>query len=439
MSAIIDRRTALLALAGAASTPAAALPQRAVDVAVIGGGAAGIAAARTLVRAGLSTMIVEAGSRIGGRCVTDRVAFDAPVDVGAHWLHGAEQNPLSRLGRDLGFELYEETEEEVLQVAGRAATEAEGEAYARAIDEAEQSIVRFGWRPDDGPAIQGLPRDLGEWRASTIFRLGAYEFGKPLSEISSWDFARAQQGGDLVCRQGFGALLRATARGLPVALGATVDGIRVAGDEVRISTALGTLRARAAIVTVSIGVLAAGTIRFEPGLSDLHLSAIDGLGMGSTLRVLVEIAGNPLDVDGDQAVFQRADNDRTFGAVARVGGTNVWYLDAGGPYARDLEAQGDAVCVEAARDWLAAGFGGDVRGQVGRTMVSRWNRSHLSRGSISVAQPGRAVQRAVFRQPHAERILFAGEHRHDTLWGTVAGAWETGEIAAGQAIDLVRR
>jgi hypothetical protein len=33
-------------------------------------------------------------------------------------------------------------------------------------------------------------------------------------------------------------------------------------------------------------------------------------------------------------------------------------------------------------------------------------------------------------EPVHEAIWFAGEAAHETLWGTVGGAWESGELAA---------
>jgi monoamine oxidase len=37
-------------------------------------------------------------------------------------------------------------------------------------------------------------------------------------------------------------------------------------------------------------------------------------------------------------------------------------------------------------------------------------------------------------EPIGNRIYFAGEAAHETLWGTVGGAWESGERAADAAI-----
>ncbi|MFC6745424.1 FAD-dependent oxidoreductase [Methylobacterium persicinum] len=71
------------------------------DVVVIGAGAAGIAAARTLLAAGLKVAVLEARNRVGGRAWT--VALRGhPVDLGAHWLHAGPINPLVALGRERG-------------------------------------------------------------------------------------------------------------------------------------------------------------------------------------------------------------------------------------------------------------------------------------------------------------------------------------------------
>src|SRR6185312_15916913 len=68
------------------------------DVFVIGAGAAGIAAARRLAAANLNVLVFEAQNRIGGRCTTDTASFGVPFDLGAHWIHGPDNNPLVAAG-----------------------------------------------------------------------------------------------------------------------------------------------------------------------------------------------------------------------------------------------------------------------------------------------------------------------------------------------------
>lgn len=73
---------------------------------VIGGGFAGIAAARALHDASFQVVLLESRDRIGGRVCTN-YSFGFPVDMGASWLHGVcEENPLAPLIGRLGLPLY---------------------------------------------------------------------------------------------------------------------------------------------------------------------------------------------------------------------------------------------------------------------------------------------------------------------------------------------
>jgi monoamine oxidase len=437
------RQTLALAAGGAAAAAlpgrAGALPIREVDVAVLGAGAAGVAAARALIRAGVSVLMVEALRRSGGRCLTDTLSFPSAFDRGAHWLHAAEINPLARLGRDLGFDIYPAPDAELLVAGGVRAEAAEVAAYEAAVRGAEEAIIRFAEaRADDAPAAQGLPRELGEWAGAVRFRLGPLDCGKTLADISAHDFARAPYGADAFCRPGVGTLVATLARGVPASLATEVSAVTVENGAVRLDTALGPLRARAAIVTASTAALASGRVRFTPDLDDQRRAAFDGLRLGAYLRVGVEMPGDPLGVEPDAAVYLRTGEERTFAALARVGGSDLWYLDTGGIYARELEAAGNATAIDVAKEWLVKAFGSDVLSRIRRAVATGWGREPTIGGAWSVASPGRAGARAELRRPHAERVLFAGEACHDTLWGTVAGAWETGEAAAREAIALVR-
>src|SRR5689334_14767374 len=66
-------------------------------VIVIGAGLAGLTAARAIADAGRAVVVLEARNRIGGRVWTED-----GVDLGAHWIHGTEGNPLTNLARELG-------------------------------------------------------------------------------------------------------------------------------------------------------------------------------------------------------------------------------------------------------------------------------------------------------------------------------------------------
>src|ERR1700741_4783534 len=72
------------------------------EVVVVGGGAAGIAAARTLHDAGVDCLLVEARDRLGGRAWTVTAEGGAPIDLGCGWLHSADRNPWREIAEAQG-------------------------------------------------------------------------------------------------------------------------------------------------------------------------------------------------------------------------------------------------------------------------------------------------------------------------------------------------
>src|SRR5712692_15207 len=101
----LSRRSFLTASAALAAAPAlGAVPSSgSVDVVIIGAGAAGIAAARRVAAAGRRFALVEAAARIGGRCTTDTRIFGVPYDLGAHWIHMPDINPVAKLAPRTGL------------------------------------------------------------------------------------------------------------------------------------------------------------------------------------------------------------------------------------------------------------------------------------------------------------------------------------------------
>jgi len=104
------RRRLLLGLAAAPfliqSAPwsaAWATTQKNPDVVIVGAGAAGLGAAKTLMEKGISFVMIEAQSRIGGRAYVDEHTFGVPYDMGCHWLNYERINPWIDYGQKNGF------------------------------------------------------------------------------------------------------------------------------------------------------------------------------------------------------------------------------------------------------------------------------------------------------------------------------------------------
>jgi monoamine oxidase len=104
----------------------------------------------------------------------------------------------------------------------------------------------------------------------------------------------------------------------------------------------------------------------------------------------------------------------------------------------DLALEGEAAPKDFAINWLVSQFGSDLRNSIERIHATRWNKNPWTLGAFSTALPGAQSFRKVLSKPLGDQVWFAGEAVHESLWGTVAGAWEIGERAANEAISRIR-
>jgi monoamine oxidase len=74
---------------------------------------------------------------------------------------------------------------------------------------------------------------------------------------------------------------------------------------------------------------------------------------------------------------------------------------------------------------------------VKRASATRWYNEPWVLGSFSCATVGGQPSRRVLMEPVNNRLWFAGEAVHETLWGTVGGAWESGDRAAVEALRRI--
>jgi monoamine oxidase len=431
---LLSRRSFLAASAAFAASPAFAAVSSSgvVDVVIVGAGAAGIAAARRITAAGRRCVVVEAADRVGGRCFTDTRTFGVPFDRGAHWLRMADINPAAKLAGAAQLEVYPAPPGQKLRIGRRFAREGEMEDFLAALVRANRAIGEAARGKSDISCAQALPRDLGDMRPPVEFVLGPFGTSKDLAEISAYDFARAaERDTDAFCRQGLGTLLARLADGLPVLLSTAVTTIITWGrSSLAVRTTKGGYQANAVIVTASTGVLAAGKIKFEPALPRRHADAIARLPLGSYDHIALELEGNPLGLQRDDLVFEKATSNRTAALLANVSDTSLSLIAVGGRFGAGLAAQGEAAMTGFAVDWLADLFGADVKKAVRRRAATGWAKEPWVLGASSAAAVGAQASRRILMEPIGTRIYFAGEASHETLFGTVNGAWESGERAA---------
>ncbi len=437
----ITRRGFLSASAAFAASPmigAAAAPMpRDAEIVVIGAGAAGIAAARRIAAAHRKVVVVEAANQIGGRCITDSTTFDVPFDRGARWLHNPDTNPMIRLARSAGLDVSPAPSGQKVRIGRRNARAGETEEFLAALVRANRAIDEAARGKLDTACASVLPKDLGDWTGTAEFVLGAGFAGKDLKDLSAIDKARAQdRNSAIACRQGLGTLITRLGEQIPIALSTPASRISWSNRDVSVETSAGKIVARAAILTVSTNVLTEGAIKFAPDIPKRTLDAASKLSLGSYDRIMLQLPGNPLGLARDDIIIEQSNSTRTGLLFANIGGSSLCAIDVGGSFGRDLSGQGEQAMVAFAREWLAKLFGSEAAAAVKKLTTTRWNASPFVMGAMSAASPGGQLSRKILTEPIGCMYL-AGEATHETLWGTVDGAWESGERAADAALRRI--
>ncbi|MBI5320183.1 NAD(P)/FAD-dependent oxidoreductase [Bradyrhizobium sp.] len=438
----MTRRNFLSASAVVAAMPVLGRPAwgaplpRDADIVVIGAGAAGIAAARRIAAANRKVIVVEAASQVGGRCITDISTFDVPFDRGARWIHNPETNPMIKLGRAAGLEIMPAPSGQKIRIGRRNARASETEDFLAALVKANRAIDEAS-RKFDVSCASVMPKELGDWAGTAEFVLGAGFAGKDLKDISVIDKVRAlDRNSAIACRQGLGALIAKLSEPLPLSLSTPVSRIEWGNRDAIVQTPAGKITARAAIITVSSNVLASGTIRFAPDIPKRTLDAAAKLGLGSYDHIALQMPGNPLGLARDDILIEQSNSTRTALLYANMGSSSLCSIDVGGSFGRDLSAQGEAAMVAFAIEWLTKMFGSDLAKVVKKSSATRWNAAPYVQGAMSVAPPAAQASRKALSEP-VGCMYFAGEATHETLWGTVDGAWESGERAAEAALRRI--
>jgi monoamine oxidase len=407
-----------------------ARPPSSVDVAIVGAGAAGIAAARALASAPLDVVVLEARDRIGGRAHTiDHEG--AGLDMGCGWLHSADENVLAGMAEDQGFTLDRTPPPWESQAFNHEMSSVEQAEFGAAFAAFEERVAEAAAGGQEGPAST-LFEPGGRWNPRMDAISGALN-GARFAEVSIRDYdAYRDTGVNWRVAEGYGRLVARLGAGLPVVSDCPVACIDRSGPTLRLQTAKGTVEARAVIVTVPTDLIARETLRFDPPLPALVEAAAGvPLGLASKLHMTVERAD---DFPKDSQLWGRSDTSETGGYHLRPFGRPMiegWF---GGDIARALEADGEAAFFAFASGELVHLLGSGMRRRLAPVAASMWGADPWSMGAYSHALPGHADDRARLGAAVENRLFFAGEATAQAFYGTAHGAWMEGERAAREAL-----
>lgn len=282
----------------AAEEVSAAVPSG--SVAVVGAGAAGLTAADHLRRRGHDVVVLEGRDRIGGRIWSTSVG-GVVTDLGASWIHGTRGNPLTALARDLGSSLAP-TDYDRIRVEYDDGRLVSGSALAGAnsLERALGAVIESS--PLSSSVLDALfeagfdPTDpVQAFYVDAEIRSSLAEEPERLGVASLWE-GQTFPGGDAILPDGYLRLFEAMTDGMDVRLGTVVDRIDHGPDGVTIGSGTTSFDADAALVTLPVGVLQAGSVAITPGLSDAKRAALGRIGMGvldKTVLVFEDVWWDP--------------------------------------------------------------------------------------------------------------------------------------------------
>jgi len=477
---------------------------------VIGAGPAGLAAATMIRQQGGEVIILEARDRVGGRVHTDVSTFSAPVDLGASIVTGVCEDPKRRTsmpwlgvradpsgviakqlrlplvelregcplydtktGEQVSKELDEKVERirDLVMDEARAKVDSSGESEVTTVslgealkestenyflklvqddgNDSDDSETHANVRLEQAARMGKSERRLLDWHWANL----EYGCSASLNDISLPHWNQDEQyggfgGAHCMVGGGYSTIMNRLAEGLDIRMSTPVVEIKHDSNGVTVETKDGqSIAGASVVVTVPLGCLKAGDVKFDPPLRETKTTAIERLGFGNLNKVVLEFDEAFWDqsVDYFGAAIDSVENrgrSFMFWNLTPVSGKPMLISLIAGDAAKSAETEGSESIVKSVLDTLARiCFPEDPSKlpPLKQSLVTRWQTDPYARGSYSYVAVGSkgGADYDELGKPEG-RILFAGEHTCKEHPDTVGGAMLTGWRAARQALSIAR-
>lgn len=434
--------------------------QRLPRVIVVGAGMAGLVAARLLHDAGCTVTVLEARQRLGGRIWTDD-RLGAPCDLGASWIHGSDDNPLTDWCETLGVELRVTSEQarffftngmphnetEILQRASR------GQRLARRAISRMSAQVKWMLAADQQPHIsladaleplltsrrlRPIDQRILAWQIATAE--GVQGAPAHLLDLREW-FPKETEMVNAMPIGGYKQLIGDAAQGLMIHCNEAVEQIHYGADGVIVTSGTHHYEADIVIITVPLSILKRKEILFDPPLPPQKVTAIGriGFGDGAVLnKLLIRFPETFWPTEQNRFFTLLADHDErgllnSWINLAQVTELPILASFTNGTIGAHLDQHAkDDEILSYGLARLQRMFGRQLP-EPSSYLCTRWLSDPWARGSYSFPQVGFcADDRINYAKPVADRLYFAGEATDCHKYGTVHGALYSGQRAAQQ-------
>jgi len=411
-------------------------------VIVVGAGAAGLSAARILNDKGVDTLVLEARNRLGGRTWTASLN-GLPVDMNGGFIHDLDINPLVPLYEEIGLG-YEEVS--LMSDPFANAYDAATGEHLGLIDKVRFLYHMFSYfnGPKQKPESAEADYSVDKWMQAYFSEAGLSGVDGRLIEsllrtVQSSDVTDysmrwnnqlpvAGDGSVALPERGYASFIETLADGVNILFNQPVTKISQLDDAVQVETDGETFVASHVLVTVPLGVLKAGSIRFEPALPAYKKEAILNAGITKMEKIvlLFDQAQAELIDFTTQVFFDHRSGVRlTFQNLTEQSGRPVVVAIAHTDYIDsfvklDFDQRLDLV-VDALRALLNAPQLRPIQVQ-----QSDWSNNPYSRGAYSHIRTGQGPQtiQNLAKPVYGGRVLFAGSatdvERHQYVDGAVS-------------------
>lgn len=396
---------------------------------VIGAGAAGLAAAKTLLEAGIDVRVLEASGAHGGRVRKNETFADFPIDLGARWIHG-QRAVTKSYADELGFEVTVENTLAGMQFwYDVQLTQIPPEPFARfyaKINSGPDGLADISYTDlvaanNYDPAIIELVEAHSAEYGSSASRISA--------KINALEFELWSSGDkDFVFKRTYYDLVdEYLARPLEgrITYNAPVTRIDYSGENIIVEDRNGAFyEAGRVIVTVPVPVLKSGMIEFSPQLPQEKTAAFQKIGMDAGTKIILKFSealfpglliGGPVS-----PVYN-------YMSIGKDTGEHVYMAFVMGEKAEYLGALEEAQAIQEVLDELDIILDGGASPFYQGGMVQDWAKEEFIGGAYSYPTVGMGDARPVAGASIEDRIFFAGEamntNGHNS---TVHGAVETG-------------
>ncbi len=251
-----------------------------------------------------------------------------------------------------------------------------------------------------------------------------------------YDSDEAFDGDDELFVEGYQVIVDWLSKDQTIRLGEVVQRIEWSEDIVRIITHRGEFIADKVLITLPLGVLKGGLVKFAPDLPRAKSNAISKLEMGTLNKCFLRFPDVfwPTDVDWLEYIPNEPGHWTEWVSFANAADKPILLGFMAGNVGRQIESFTDQQIVASAMATLRKIFGEDIPAPTDY-QITRWFSDPFAHGSYSFNPIGSNPKlRSELAKPIDSKLYFAGEATEEDYFGTAHGAYLSGIRAAREIL-----